>query len=184
MLPAPAKTDKSLASLYHFPTHPQVFPRFLACVSENTPVSDHFRHTPASFRPFSCMCVQKTPCFRPLSPHTREFFPDFLHDGTQCKMNIPTPVPLLSHPTPFGCLSLSSASQCDASDVMLRMTPPTTDVAGHSLLWCRGWHSPGIRIDIADFIHICIRFCAGYFYATLICIYRALFLILYMFLKR
>ena len=40
-----------------FHPHLQVFARFLACVSTNTPIPDHFHYTPTSFCQFSCMCV-------------------------------------------------------------------------------------------------------------------------------
>ena len=100
-----AKVNKSLASLRHitntykffhvflhvcpelplfpttFPTHLQVFPRFLVCVSPIKPNTAPERHRHTSFRRISCMCVLNYPRFRPFSPHTHKFSPDFLYDG-------------------------------------------------------------------------------------------------------
>ena len=70
------------------PPHTYDFmPDFLHVCRYLPPVSDHFPHTPTSFRPISCMCVLNYPYFRPLLPHTHEFSLDFLH---VCRSRIST----------------------------------------------------------------------------------------------
>ena len=74
-----AKTGKPQALPCHIPTHIRVFTRFLAGVSQITPISDHFRYTPTSFRQISCMCVPEVGRLQPQTTPSHDFSPDFLH---------------------------------------------------------------------------------------------------------